>query len=199
MVSEVAGQGARPALRWTAVIGGLGGLEEGHYAAYIKFMTDEDVVVFNGMKEVVSDHLGYIMLEALMYALNHMMEFGTLAIFHLSYMLLKNRDDTLVVSYMLLKNNDVFYATLDMIQPLICCLQVFNALDMNINFGLLVTLGYQSNIVADVYKYLLHLIWFFVDCMQNRNLIAVGLYIWFLYICFKFLLNVLVYGIVILD
>jgi hypothetical protein len=34
--------------------------------------------------------------------------FGTLAIFHLSYMLLKNRDDTLVVSYMLLKNNDVF-------------------------------------------------------------------------------------------
>ncbi|KAL5650974.1 hypothetical protein ACJX0J_036432 [Zea mays] len=63
MVSEVAGQGARPALRWTAVIGGLGGLEEGHYAAYIKgtpgeFMTDEDVVVFNGMKQAVSDFYG---------------------------------------------------------------------------------------------------------------------------------------------
>ncbi|KAL5667670.1 hypothetical protein ACJX0J_019891 [Zea mays] len=72
MVSEVAGQGARPALRWTAVIGGLGGLEEGHYAAYIKlltqqdhpkdgtpgeFMTDEDVAVFNGMKQAVSDAL----------------------------------------------------------------------------------------------------------------------------------------------
>ncbi|KAL5667403.1 hypothetical protein ACJX0J_019624, partial [Zea mays] len=61
--SLVAGQGARPALRWTAVIGGLGGLEEGHYAAYIKgtpgeFMTDEDVAVFNGMKQAVSDHLG---------------------------------------------------------------------------------------------------------------------------------------------
>ncbi|KAL5672431.1 hypothetical protein ACJX0J_016737, partial [Zea mays] len=54
MVSEVAGQGARLALRWTAVIGGLGGLEEGHYAAYIKgtpgekmFMTDEDVAVIH--------------------------------------------------------------------------------------------------------------------------------------------------------
>ncbi|KAL5681108.1 hypothetical protein ACJX0J_007493, partial [Zea mays] len=60
-------QGARPALS-----GGLGGgalwdedtfvisLEEGHYVAYIKnymamYMTDEDVVVFNGMKEAVSD------------------------------------------------------------------------------------------------------------------------------------------------
>ncbi|KAL5664132.1 hypothetical protein ACJX0J_024240, partial [Zea mays] len=34
-----------------------------------QFMTDEDVVVFNGMKEAVSDvvHLGSIMLEALMY------------------------------------------------------------------------------------------------------------------------------------
>ncbi|KAL5649226.1 hypothetical protein ACJX0J_040035, partial [Zea mays] len=37
-------------------------LEEGHYAAYIKmmalkYMTDEDVVVFNGMKEAVSDML----------------------------------------------------------------------------------------------------------------------------------------------
>ncbi|KAL5680997.1 hypothetical protein ACJX0J_007382 [Zea mays] len=52
------------------------------------------------------------------------------------------------------------YATLDMIQPLICCLQVFAALDLNINFGLLVTVEYQSNIVTDVYKYLLHLIWF---------------------------------------
>ncbi|KAL5668504.1 hypothetical protein ACJX0J_020725, partial [Zea mays] len=55
-------QGARPALRWSAAIGGLGGgalwdedtfvisLEEGHYAAYIKmmalkYMTDEDVAV----------------------------------------------------------------------------------------------------------------------------------------------------------
>ncbi|KAL5665574.1 hypothetical protein ACJX0J_025682, partial [Zea mays] len=37
-LSCVAGQGARPALRWTAVIGGLGGLEEGHYAAYIKML-----------------------------------------------------------------------------------------------------------------------------------------------------------------
>ncbi|KAL5668776.1 hypothetical protein ACJX0J_020997, partial [Zea mays] len=41
--------------------GGLGGLEEGHYAAYIKgtpdeFMTDEDVAMFNGMKEAVSDN-----------------------------------------------------------------------------------------------------------------------------------------------
>ncbi|KAL5681516.1 hypothetical protein ACJX0J_007901 [Zea mays] len=40
--------------------GGLGGLEEGHYASYIKmmalkFMTDEDVAVFNGMKEDVLD------------------------------------------------------------------------------------------------------------------------------------------------
>jgi hypothetical protein len=39
--------------------------------------------------------------------------FGTLAIFHLSYMLLKNRDDTLVVSYMLLKNNDVFVSSMN--------------------------------------------------------------------------------------
>ncbi|KAL5678372.1 hypothetical protein ACJX0J_014503, partial [Zea mays] len=58
--------------------GGLGGgalwdedtfvisLEEGHYAAYIKmmvlkYMIDEDVDLFNGMKE----HLGSTMLEAL--------------------------------------------------------------------------------------------------------------------------------------
>ncbi|KAL5650815.1 hypothetical protein ACJX0J_036273, partial [Zea mays] len=91
-------------------------LEDGHYAAYIKmmalkFMTDEDVAVFNGMKEVISDHLGYIMLEALMYALNHMMEFGTLAIFHLSYMLLKNRDDTLYLMHLIWF---LVYAALDL-------------------------------------------------------------------------------------
>ncbi|AQK69749.1 10A19I.15 [Zea mays] len=195
MVSEVAGQGARPALRWTAVMSGfvlrrfvdligngvktdkgfkeihlnsvaknvsefcgqevtgqqvynhlrkwrsrwvkvcklkdISGalwdednfvisLEEGHYAAYIKgktvdkgtpgesndnkpnlgkrkrFMTDEDVAVFNGMKQAVSDVAAAVResihaeaapgiynavincpgfsREALMYALNHMME-----------------------------------------------------------------------------------------------------------------------------
>ncbi|KAL5658673.1 hypothetical protein ACJX0J_031836, partial [Zea mays] len=46
----------------STIFGGLGGLEEGHYAAYIKgtpgeFMTDEDVDVFNGMKQAVSDML----------------------------------------------------------------------------------------------------------------------------------------------
>jgi hypothetical protein len=39
--------------------------------------------------------------------------FGTLPIFHLSYMLLKSRDGTLVVSYMLLKNNDVFVSSMN--------------------------------------------------------------------------------------